>query len=435
MSTLDQAFVKAFARNRQPQSGDRAATDRSAEMTKTAVEVTKSTAAGRQTESDHKPNGSLVVDPSVAGSAIVWIDEHEGQQMRADMAASPTVPRPQIADRPETLTAPDAPGGVEEAAAFPPQTFRVDPAHPEPASDPRHLRKRDVPANATDNRNGADAERGTPPGDVSAELPDDKVPGAEVSGDKVPGGDVPGGVGQAPGHLDDALESSGDPASDKSGTTRESAAAAFPAVWEVDHFDMPAIVTDLFLGGFVADDLAQRMSTAVDQGLRSVLVSSVRPGEGRSTVAIGIAMSIAAVGYRVALVDADGANPTLADDLRLDIEYGWVDAQRGGLPIEEVAVRSLGDGVTLIPLMPPNGDTSATADEISELIEPLKRCFDLVVIDGPAGASPVSTGTRAFDTTLVVRDVTSTDGAEIEELSKQLRGRGVQGVGVIENFG
>ena len=392
MSTLDQAFVKAFARNRQPQNGDRAAADRSAdvakpeaEIAKTAVEVTKSTADSRPAEAIRKPNGSLVVDPSVAGSALVWIDEHEGvrideqegvrideqegQQMRADMAASPTVPRPQIADRPETVTQPDPPGGVEEAVAFPPQTYRVDPAHTEPAN-----------------------------------------------------------VGQT-------LASAGDPAPNESVTTRESAAAAFPAVWEVDHFDMPAIVTELFLGGLVADDLAQRMSTAVDQGLRSVLVSSVRPGEGRSTVAIGIAMSLAAVGYRVALVDADGANPTLADDLRLDIEYGWVDAQRGGLPIEEVAVRSLGDGVTLIPLMPPNGDTSANADEIRDLIEPLKRRFDLVVIDGSSGASPVSPGTRAFDTAIIVRDVTSTDGVQIEELSKQLRARGVQGVGVIENFG
>lgn len=404
MSTLDQAFVKAFARTQHPRHGDGLAADKAdeaAEAPERAAETPIPVAEESKTEAIGKPKGSLVVDPSVAASAIVWIDEQEGQQMRADMAASPTISRPQIADRPVCPTRPEAPAGVEEAVAFAPRTYRVDPPHTEPERDPRRNAKRDVPVDVPPAaENGSAAEDGSAAGD---------------------------------GLVDE--NGSPDLTSDNSATPPDSAAAAFPAVWEVDHFDMPPIVTELFLGGFVADDLAQRMSTAVDQGLRSVLVSSVRPGEGRSTVAIGIAMSLAAVGYRVALVDADGANPTLADDLRLDIEYGWVDAQRGGLPVEEVAVRSLGDGVTLIPLMPPNGDTAATAEELRELIEPLKRQFHLVVIDGPAEPSAVSPGAQAFDTALIVRDIASTDAEEIEGLSKQLRARGVQGVGVIENFG
>lgn len=146
-------------------------------------------------------------------------------------------------------------------------------------------------------------------------------------------------------------------------------------------------------------------------------------------------MAAAASGIRVALVDADTDNPTLADDLRLDLQYGWVDTIRGGLPIKEVAVHAVEDGVTLIPLMPPHGRTAATAFEVVQMIQLLKNRFELVIIDGPMGLSPnLHQCASAVDTAIIVRDVTRTDSMAINEFSHRLRESGVQGVGVIENF-
>ncbi len=195
------------------------------------------------------------------------------------------------------------------------------------------------------------------------------------------------------------------------------------------------MVADLFFDGQLFQQVAERMLDAVNTGLSSMLVTSVRAGEGRSSVAIGIAMAAAAAGARVALVDGDTEDPTLADALRLELEYGWIDTIRGGLPIREVAVHAVEDGVTLIPLMPPHGGTPATAQETAQLMELLRDRFDLVIVDGPAGISPnIDHLGSQFDSVLIVCDGTRMDLASINEMSHRLREAGVQGIGIVENF-
>ncbi len=138
----------------------------------------------------------------------------------------------------------------------------------------------------------------------------------------------------------------------------------FQAVWEVDVLDVPTTVADLFFEGRLFQQIAERISDAIDSGLNSVIVTSAQPGEGRSSVAIGLAMAAAAAGKRVALVDANLELPKLADELRLELQYGWVDTIRAGLPIKEVAVHAVEDGVTLIPLMPHKEKNAATGYEV-----------------------------------------------------------------------
>ncbi|MGB0595303.1 MAG: tyrosine-protein kinase family protein [Rubripirellula sp.] len=209
----------------------------------------------------------------------------------------------------------------------------------------------------------------------------------------------------------------------------------FRPVWEVDVFDIPKIVADLFFDGALFQQIAERMGEAVSRGLNSVLVTSAQAGEGRSSVAIGIAMAAAAAGIRVALVDADTKNPSLADDLHLELQYGWVDTIRAGLPIAEVAVHAVEDGVTLIPLLPPSGSTAATGAEVVQLLEEMRNRFELVVIDGPAESlDEVHQYASVVDSAIIVRDVTCSDTARINQYSNRLREQGITGVGVVENF-
>ena len=177
------------------------------------------------------------------------------------------------------------------------------------------------------------------------------------------------------------------------------------------------------------------MSDAIDSGLNSVIVTSAQPGEGRSSVAIGLAMAAAAAGKRVALVDANLELPKLADELRLELQYGWVDTIRAGLPIKEVAVHAVEDGVTLIPLMPPKGKNAATGYEVVQLVDLLKDKFELIILDGPTSqSSQIHQCVSAVDSAIIVRDMTRTDTLAINEFSYRLRESGIQGVGVVENF-
>ncbi len=210
----------------------------------------------------------------------------------------------------------------------------------------------------------------------------------------------------------------------------------FRAAWEVDVFDIPNTVADLFFEGVLFQQIAERMMDVVASGLGSMMITSHQSGEGRSTVAIGIAMAASAAGIRVALIDGDTEAPTLIEDLRLDLQHGWVDNVRGGLPLKEIAIHAVEDGLTLIPLTPPTYPSAAASPyEISEVVKALRDRFDLVVMDGGCGATPAVCQTAsAFDSVVIVRDQKKTDDETIHQFAKKLTDAGVPGVGLVENF-
>ncbi|TWT93327.1 tyrosine-protein kinase family protein [Stieleria varia] len=208
------------------------------------------------------------------------------------------------------------------------------------------------------------------------------------------------------------------------------------AQWEVDVFEVPSSVASLFFDESFFKSIANRMRETVADGLRSLAVTSVRSGEGRSTVAIGTAIAAAATGLRVALVDCDLSKPSLVDDLRLELDYGWVEAIRCGIPLSQVAVSSLEDGVTLIPLLPPApGHPVAAAAEVAALMQTLQGQFDLLVIDAPASdAAVLQVICQGVDSAVITQDLRSTRSGDIQQLATRLRHFGVRGIGVVENF-
>ncbi|TWT98879.1 AAA family ATPase [Neorhodopirellula pilleata] len=206
---------------------------------------------------------------------------------------------------------------------------------------------------------------------------------------------------------------------------------SFQATWQVDEFVVPSVVDELFLGGSIAEQLASRLAAARQDGLRTIAVTSAKSGEGRSTVAMGMALSVAFSGLKVAIVDADPEGVRLATDLHLDLDHSWLDCVRHQLPLEEAAVHSDADSLTLIPMLGRDNEPTMDYTDLRLLLRKLKTCFDLVVVDcGVSAFAEVG----LCDTALIVRDVHRTKAHEVETLARSLRRSGVQGVGVIENY-
>ena len=209
----------------------------------------------------------------------------------------------------------------------------------------------------------------------------------------------------------------------------------FRASWEIDALDVPPVVADLFFDSGLFQQVAEQLADAAATGLRKVLVTSVHGGEGRSTIAIGLAIAAAASGQRVALVDGDATSPTLVDDLRLDLEFGWIEALRGKIPLQEICVHATQDAVTFVPLLTPHGANAATAEETRMLIDSLESSFDLIIVDGGSSDCEATEGSSGqYDSAMIVFDQTRTARADINEYSYRLRLSGIAGVGVVENF-
>lgn len=210
------------------------------------------------------------------------------------------------------------------------------------------------------------------------------------------------------------------------------------AGWEVDAFDIPRSAIDTFLDPTFFQSLAQKLGAAVENGLKSALITSVNRGEGRSTIAIGTVLAAAANELRIALVDADTGNPHLVDALRLDIESDWLDALRSGEPLEEVAIASIQDRFTLIPLLDeanhPQRDP-VTPLEVDQLVESLRGKFDLVLFDAGPIASPVTRRlATSLDSCFMVKDQRQTQDQDVATAAQMLQQLGIKGVGLIENF-
>jgi capsular exopolysaccharide synthesis family protein len=121
--------------------------------------------------------------------------------------------------------------------------------------------------------------------------------------------------------------------------------------------------------------------------LVSLLVTSAKAGEGKSTTALNLAATCARAGERTLLMDVDLRRPSLADVFGVDDhDLGLVDVLRGDLPWQRTVVRTDIPNLDFLP-------TGETRDvpievlgtlELRQLLIALSNHYDRVILDGPA---------------------------------------------------
>jgi capsular exopolysaccharide synthesis family protein len=121
----------------------------------------------------------------------------------------------------------------------------------------------------------------------------------------------------------------------------------------------------------------------VDKPVSAVVVTSAMPGEGKSSVSVGLALSLAESMGRVLLIDADLRKPSVAEYTGLDGSVGLTSVLLGGSTIDD-AVQPWGApglDVLVAGTIPPNPNQLLASDTMRATLAELKRRYDFVVID------------------------------------------------------
>ncbi len=119
-----------------------------------------------------------------------------------------------------------------------------------------------------------------------------------------------------------------------------------------------------------------------------IVITSGKGGVGKTTTTANIGTGLAALGYKVVLVDTDIGLRNLDVVLGLEnrIVYDIVDVTHGHCRLKQALIKDKRfEGLHLLPAAQTKDKTAVTPDQMRELCANLKKEFDYVIIDCPAG--------------------------------------------------
>ena len=125
--------------------------------------------------------------------------------------------------------------------------------------------------------------------------------------------------------------------------------------------------------------------SSADEGVRTVVVTSAGPGEGKSLFSSNLSVSLAQAGQRVLHIDADMRRPRVHDIFDVSQEPGFSNLLVGDCKASE-AVRKTGIfNLCVLPagMIPPNPAELLGSKRCVEYLATLGEHFDWVVIDSP----------------------------------------------------
>jgi capsular exopolysaccharide synthesis family protein len=120
-----------------------------------------------------------------------------------------------------------------------------------------------------------------------------------------------------------------------------------------------------------------------NRDIQVLLVSSPSPGDGKTTSASNLAISLAQAGRRVLLIDGDLRKPSLHAIYGLDRDRGLTRILRDGLSCAEVVQPTAVANLDLITSGPhvPNPAEQLASDRFGTLLSELRIRYDVILID------------------------------------------------------
>ena len=172
--------------------------------------------------------------------------------------------------------------------------------------------------------------------------------------------------------------------------------------------------------------------------LKVISVTSVNPGEGKSTTSINIALSFARAGYKTLLIDGDIRNSVMSGVFKsrekitglteflsgtTDLSHGLCDTN-----IENLFVVQSGS-------VSPNPAALLQSKNFNDMIETLRKYFDYIIVDtAPIGiVIDAAIIVQKCDASILVAEAGVAKRREVQKAKSQLEHTGKPFLGVVLN--
>lgn len=175
----------------------------------------------------------------------------------------------------------------------------------------------------------------------------------------------------------------------------------------------------------------------IDKPVKSLLVVSALPKEGKSTTTANISVTFAKAGLKTLLVDADLRRPTQHKLFNYDRKPGLMDYLKGEIDLNTAVRKTFVENLFLLPTgpLPPNPAEVLGSDSMKNAIDLFKSTFDFVIFDSPPVVA-VTDGvilSKSTDGVLFVTLANKTEADVLEKAYATLRQVKAGIIGVVLN--
>lgn len=122
--------------------------------------------------------------------------------------------------------------------------------------------------------------------------------------------------------------------------------------------------------------------SSIDKEIKSIVVTSACPEEGKSTVSGNLALAFAQNGKRVIIIDCDLRKPSIHRKFNISNLCGLTEVMIGKETLDNV-IQKYKSNLHILPSgkIPPNPAEMINSTTMSNLLEKLKNEYDIVIID------------------------------------------------------
>ncbi|MGL4772669.1 MAG: CpsD/CapB family tyrosine-protein kinase [Clostridium sp.] len=166
---------------------------------------------------------------------------------------------------------------------------------------------------------------------------------------------------------------------------------------------------------------------AVDQELKTILVTSCNQSEGKSTIASNLAYAFSENESKTLIIDCDLRKPSMHRKFKLSNTIGLTELLLGEKTAEEVT-HKIKENLDIITTgeLPPSPSEVVNSEKLEEILEKLKEKYQKIIIDSPPALviSDAQSLSHKVDGTILVFK----NGATKKEDAAQVKGL-IEGVG------